>query len=72
MGETVSQTTDQVRWFIQFKSVNKCKSVNTLMQGMYIHLKNHLYFQNLVKIEAKPMKIREASKISQMHGFETA
>ena len=42
------------------------------MQGMYIHLKNYLYFYNLVKIEAKPMKIREASKTTQMHGFETA
>ena len=50
----------------------KCKSVKAPIQGVYIYLNNYLYFFNLVKIEAKPTKIREASKITYMLGFEAA
>ena len=39
MGEIVSQTTDKVLWFIQYKSVNKCKSVNPLCKGGIFILK---------------------------------
>ena len=50
----------------------KCQFVKTLIQGVYIHLNNYLYFHNLVKIEAKPTKIREASKITYILGAEAA
>ena len=40
----------------------KCKSVKTPRQGVYIYLNNYLQPFNLVKIEAIPNQIREASK----------